>query len=838
MKIKNPNMKKTQQIQLISAPASRSQAPWLITAAAIVLSAPFASAAANDYFWNPDGVSSPAAGGSGSWNTSSLFWRNNTNTGTLVAYPSTGTTNIANFGGTAGTVTLASSTNLLANQLIFSTPGYTINGASGSKITLNGTTPTITNAGATTINAVIDGTAGLTAVGGGTTTLTGLNTFTGGITSNRGQNVVLDHTTNASGVVVTGNAVNLGTSTGGGTLTIKGNSAGTSLTLGAVNFYTGQNTIVVEKTGAGATSLALGTLQRNTAGVLLFDLSSGGTVTANIPGGSPVNLVDSALVAGSGSTSSVVGFVRSGTNTYDFATGSSAANGASITALSSTTELVTSGGANTNNYRVTSSKIITATTNGGTIRVDTTAASGGNITINAGQSLIAGKNSYVFDGTGNFDIAGPGTFSGNAGTFIHQWSTGTVTIGSNVGLAAQAFAKYGSGLLVNNSTSTNPNALNIFGGVYRAGTAGALSSGLISLGTSGVLELRADFTRTLGSSGANIQFLSDGGFSASGGTRVVAFNGTGSPTALTWASTGSFLLNGNKLILSASTSDSTVDFRNAIDFNGVQREVNVGNGTAAVDALLSGVLSSTTLAGGGLYKSGAGTLSVTNANTYNGITTVNAGTLLVNNTSGSGTGSGTVSVGSGGALGGTGSISGATTISSGGIYTAGDKVTVANTAGTGTIAKETFTASINYNAGSIFEWNLTGTGTVSTPNGTRGTDYDAVNTASVTGGSAIFRVVLNGSQNFSDAFWDTDRTWSDIFTNVGGGTPTDISAIFSSFEYSNAAGAVSGVTTAQGAFSFTGGSGTDLKWTAVPEPTSALAGLLITAGLLRRRRNV
>jgi hypothetical protein len=37
----------------------------------------------------------------------------------------------------------------------------------------------------------------------------------------------------------------------------------------------------------------------------------------------------------------------------------------------------------------------------------------------------------------------------------------------------------------------------------------------------------------------------------------------------------------------------------------------------------------------------------------------------------------------------------------------------------------------------------------------------------------------------------------------------------------------------EGYFSISGGT---LKWTAVPEPTSALAGLLLGGGLLRRRR--
>jgi len=38
----------------------------------------------------------------------------------------------------------------------------------------------------------------------------------------------------------------------------------------------------------------------------------------------------------------------------------------------------------------------------------------------------------------------------------------------------------------------------------------------------------------------------------------------------------------------------------------------------------------------------------------------------------------------------------------------------------------------------------------------------------------------------------------------------------------------------RGYFAFSGTSA--LSWTAVPEPTSALAGILLVAGLLRRRR--
>ncbi len=74
-----------------------------------------------------------------------------------------------------------------------------------------------------------------------------------------------------------------------------------------------------------------------------------------------------------------------------------------------------------------------------------------------------------------------------------------------------------------------------------------------------------------------------------------------------------------------------------------------------------------------LIKSGSGTLVFSgDSSLRTNSTTVNAGTLLLNNASGSATGSGPVIANFGGKLGGTGSIGGPLTINAGGILAPGD----------------------------------------------------------------------------------------------------------------------------------------------------------------------
>jgi len=92
---------------------------------------------------------------------------------------------------------------------------------------------------------------------------------------------------------------------------------------------------------------------------------------------------------------------------------------------------------------------------------------------------------------------------------------------------------------------------------------------------------------------------------------------------------------------------------------------------------------------------GGGAVTLTGNNTYNGGTVISNGMLLVNNTLGSGTGSGGVTVYNGGALAGSGTIAGSVAINNGGIFSPG------NGSGTLTIGGD-FTA----NSGAVLNFAL------------------------------------------------------------------------------------------------------------------------------------
>ena len=303
-----------------------------------------------------------------------------------------------------------------------------------------------------------------------------------------------------------------------------------------------------------------------------------------------------------------------------------------------------------------------------------------------------------------------------------------------------------------------------------------------------------------------------------GWMRVVFTNNTSTPVlpvVKDWAydnTTGKAITTGNIVQSAVASGAQTVTLTSATGESftlGTQITNALGN--------TGGVTNS-------VVKQGAGTAILTGTNSYSGTTAVSNGMLLVN---GSKTGGGLVDV-SGGKLGGTGTISGAVTIGAAG--------TLAPTAQAGgSTSKLTLTSTVDFTTGSIFEWEL---------NTTNGTDPGVVSDAGTYGqvvadgavtGAAVFKVVL-GSNAFADAFWDTNKTWTNVFTGSGvsvaaGETPATLQSLFTSFHVN---GLASNAVAGRGSFAFNGSN--TLTWTAVPEPSTALAALLLGAGLLRRRR--
>ncbi len=294
--------------------------------------------------------------------------------------------------------------------------------------------------------------------------------------------------------------------------------------------------------------------------------------------------------------------------------------------------------------------------------------------------------------------------------------------------------------------------------------------------------------------GAILNILSASG-NAIGNSSAVSFTGAGS--ALIFNSTNETIGS-----LASSGTDGAISLgANTLTTGGNNANTSYG-----------GTITGT---GGGLTKTGTGTMTLTGANTHTGDTAVTAGKLVVTNSIGNSvvtvSGTGTILATDAAA-----SFGSTLAIQNGAILAPGD----AATAGTATV-----TGTSTFNNGSIFSWDIDDAGT----------GYDKLVTSNVLGeataGDAVFRIVASDAL-VSQNFWNTTKTWSDIFTTDGTSAIADWATLFGN-TVSVVNSSFTPITTAGGSFSVTGST---LTWTAVTEPTSAMAGLLLTAGLLRRRR--
>jgi rhamnogalacturonan endolyase len=283
------------------------------------------------------------------------------------------------------------------------------------------------------------------------------------------------------------------------------------------------------------------------------------------------------------------------------------------------------------------------------------------------SGVISGANGLVVLGPGTLVLSGNNTFSGpttvEAGTLQLNSATaastnaivltgGATLYGNNISIGnvitnsgTNTWTSYGSGTYYPGASLTGSGQLNLNitgSGVFSPGGNWSQFAGTIAWAAGNGAGCRfygmlgsANASWNLGASTGNI-YNRNGGVTISFG----ALSG-GSQTALYGASTAA-----------AATTYSIGALNQNSTFNG--RISDGGDGTTA------------------LAKVGAGVLTLTGTNTYSGGTAISGGTLMINNTGGSGTGSGAVTVATGGALGGTGVISGPVTVQSGGALAPGN----------------------------------------------------------------------------------------------------------------------------------------------------------------------
>jgi fibronectin-binding autotransporter adhesin len=232
---------------------------------------------------------------------------------------------------------------------------------------------------------------------------------------------------------------------------------------------------------------------------------------------------------------------------------------------------------------------------------------------------------YLWNSNASTSVLSGGVVANSFARFGNSGDTaGTDNITINGPVSGYGVNKYGTGLIVFNNTSTYTNYTVVYGGVLRANEGVGLPSSVPLTLSGGVIEMSTNFVRSLGTTGGTVSLSGASGFSAYGGPITVSIGGLSTPTALVWGSTANF--NPTTLTLNANTANSTLTFQNPLDFNGANQTISVG----AATAIAGGVLSNAT-GTGGLIKTGAGTLVLTAANTYNGTTTISAGTLQMGN---------------------------------------------------------------------------------------------------------------------------------------------------------------------------------------------------------------
>jgi autotransporter-associated beta strand protein len=515
----------------------------------------------------------------------------------------------------------------------------------------------------------------------------------------------------------------------------------------------------------------------------------------------------------------------------------------------------------------------------------TEAVAGSSITkTGTGTLTISGTNSYTGGTTVNAGILDIRSVNNNAGGAItlgdlSGTATATLTLGSSNSWNSAITVRSGSSgtktiqtTTSNTPTLTGPITLNDDLTITRGGSGGANNmtvSGGISIASGKTLTLRTTSTSNL--------IIQSNAISGDGSVQITStasglttFSAANTYTGGTTVAQGTLVLSGgsNRLLNTGSLTIGSGTTSGTLRLDGISQTVaNLAtSGTGTANAIVGGASATATLTvnlasgestyagvigGGGtnqnniaFTKAGSGTLILSGNHTHaggttvgggvlvlsgnnftTGTTTVGGGTLLANRQgTGSSTGSGNVTVQSGGTLGGNGRFGAMspqlTTIQSGGLLTAGTSLA--------TPALLTL-GNVSFEAGSSFRATLFGTGA---------TDISLLNVSSdvITPGNAALRLDLS-------ALSPTDV--ETLRSTVGAGNTRTYTVVNSAGGLSGNFGSIDAANSNFGHFSPGEWSLTPIPatnmlqvdFTPVPEPAAILGLAALGSGFVRRLRS-
>jgi fibronectin-binding autotransporter adhesin len=372
-------------------------------------------------------------------------------------------------------------------------------------------------------------------------------------------------------------------------------------------------------------------------------------------------------------------------------------------------------------------------------------------------------------GTVSFTVAGTQTYNlgGLKGDRDLALGANSIDVGANNQSTTYAgdlsgtggVGKVGTGTLTLSGTNSYSGGTTIAGGTLALGSADALgSSGTIAF-NGGTLQFSAANTTdyssrfsnaasqayNLDTNGQNVTLASN--LTSSGGTLVKTGAGT-----LTLSGTNSY--SGGTTVSAGTLEGSATSLTGGI----------TNNATVAFDQATAGTYAGVMSGTGDFIKTGAGALTLSGNNSYDGTTTVSAGTLLINGNQSAATGS--LSVLSGATLGGSGTLGGSMSLASGSTLSPG------NSPGTITSASGSWAGGANYNVQIV------------DAAGTSGTDWDLADF------SGALDITATSGTPFLVNLWTLSSTGPDVDGNA-----TNFSSNASyAWKIASAAGGVTGFT--------------------------------------------